>query len=142
MLNNLVESNVGSNRDAIKADLLEKIVYDDPVVFKRLRVDQVDSNFVATCAASFKTANTEDIDILVKLAEQASKKTSDALEDEENQDKANDSNKAERSGNHGAAEEKKMYDPLVCNSNTLCNFFFLSSDSSFAGALVQLHSQL
>ena len=65
---------------------------------------------------------------MVKLAEQASKKTSDVLEDEENQDKANDSNKEERSGNHGAAEEKKMYDPLVCN--TLCNFFFLSSDSS------------
>ncbi len=116
MLNNLVESNVGSNRDAIKADLLEKIVYDDPAVFKRLRVDQVDSNFVATCAASFKTANTEDIVFLVKLAEQASKKTSDALEDEENQDKANNANKEERSGNHGAAEEKKMYDPLVCNT--------------------------
>ena len=48
MLNNLVESNVGSNRDTIEADLLEKIVYDDPVVFKRLRVDQVDSNFVAS----------------------------------------------------------------------------------------------
>ena len=69
MPNNLVESHVGSSRDAIKADLLEKIVYDDPAVFKRLRVDQVDSNFVAMCAASFKTVNTEDIDILVKLAE-------------------------------------------------------------------------
>ena len=31
MLNNLVESHVGSSRDAIKADLLEKIVYNDPV---------------------------------------------------------------------------------------------------------------
>ena len=39
MLNNLLESHVGSNRDAIKADLLGKVVYDDPAVFKRLRVD-------------------------------------------------------------------------------------------------------
>jgi hypothetical protein len=56
MLNNLVESHVGSNRDAIKADLLGKVVYDDPAVFKRLRVDQVDNDFVARCLASFKTA--------------------------------------------------------------------------------------
>ena len=52
------------------------------------------------------------------------KRTPDALEDEENQDKANDSKKEERSGNHGAAEEKKVYDPLVCSN--LCYFFFLA----------------
>jgi hypothetical protein len=46
----------------------------------------------------------------------ASKKTPDALEEEEYEDKASDSEKEERSGNHGSAEEKKMYDPLVCNT--------------------------
>jgi hypothetical protein len=35
------------------------------------------------------------------------------LEIEEINDTANDLHKEERSGNHGSAEEKKMYDPLV-----------------------------
>lgn len=71
MLNYLVESNVGSNRSATKADLVNKIVYDDPAVFRRLRVDQINHNFVTTCAGSFKSANTEDINVLKELAEQA-----------------------------------------------------------------------
>jgi len=123
MLNNLVESHVGSDRDAIKADLLGKIVYDDPAVFKRLRVDQVDNDFVARCLASFKTAKSGDIKTLVVLVEKASKKTSDDLEKEENEDAARDTTKEVRSGNHGSAEEKKMYGPLVCN--TLRDFSFL-----------------
>jgi hypothetical protein len=48
----------------------------------------------------------------VELAEKASKKTPDDLE-KENEDKAADT---KRSGNHGSAEEKKTYDPLVCNT--------------------------
>jgi len=116
MLNNLVESHVGSDRDAIKADLLDKVLYDDPAVFKRLRVDQVDNDFVARCAASLKAAKSGDIDTLVMLVEKASKKTPDDLEKEENDDKASDTKKEEKSGNHGSAEEKKMYDPLVCNT--------------------------
>ena len=114
MLNNLVESHVGSDRDAIKADLLDKIVYDDPAVFQRLRVDQVDNDFVARCVASFKAANSGDIDTLVMLVEKASKKMPDELEKAEIEDKASDAEKEEKSGNHGSAEEKKMYDPLVC----------------------------
>ena len=114
MLNNLVESHVGSNRDAIKTDLLNKIVYDDPAVFKRLRVDEVDSGFVARCEASFKAANSVDIDTLLMLVEKASKKTPDQLEQAEIEDKASDPKKEEKSGNHGSVEEKKMYDPLVC----------------------------
>jgi len=116
MLNNLVESHVGSNRDAIKADLLGKVVYDDPAVFKRLRVDQVDNDIVARCLASFKTAKSGDINTLLELVGNASKKTPDDLEKEENEDKAGDTKKEERGGNHGSTEEKKMYDPLVCNS--------------------------
>jgi DNA-binding transcriptional regulator GbsR (MarR family) len=85
-------------------------------VFKRLRVGQVDSDFVTRCLTSFNTAKREDIDNLAELVEKASKKTPDDLEKEENEDKAADTKKEERSGNHGSAEEKKMYDPLVCNT--------------------------
>jgi hypothetical protein len=57
---------------------------------------------------------------LVVLVEKALKKAPDDLEQdsEENEDKASDTKKEEllkKSGNHGSAEEKKMYDPLVCN---------------------------
>ena len=83
LLNNLVESYVGSrsNRDAVKVDLSNKIVYDDPTVFRRLRlrIDQFDNDFVAKCGASFKAAKSGDIDIdtLVMLVEKASEKTPD-----------------------------------------------------------------
>jgi hypothetical protein len=110
-LNHLVESHVGTSRAAIKADLVDKITYDDPAVFRRLRIDQVNRNFVATCAASFNAANAEDISLLMELVERASKKTPEELEIEEINDTASDLNK-EESGNRGSAEEKKMYDPL------------------------------
>src|SRR5882762_684435 len=112
-LNHLVESHVGTSRAAIKADLVDKIVHDDRAVFRRLRIDQVDMNFVAKCAASLFAANAEDISLLMDLVERASKKTPEELEIEEINDTANDLNKEERSGNHGSAEERKMYDPLV-----------------------------
>jgi hypothetical protein len=112
-LNHLVESHVGTSRAAIKADLVDKIVYDDPAVFRRLRIDQVNRDFVATCAASFNAENAEDISLLTELVERASKKTPEELEIEEINDTASDLKKEERSGNHGSAEEKKMYDPLV-----------------------------
>src|ERR1700683_5872897 len=113
MLNHLVESYVGTSCAVIKADLVNKIIYDDPAVFRCLRIDQVDRNFIATCAASFNTANTKDMSLLMELVEQASKKMPKELEIKEINDTANDLNKEERSGNHGSAEEKKMYDPLV-----------------------------
>ena len=113
MLNHLVESHIGTSRAAIKADLVEKIVYDDPAVFRRLCIDQVNRNLVATCAASFNATNAEDISLLIELVERASKKTPEELEIEEIYDTASDLKKEERSGNHGSAEEKKMYDPLV-----------------------------
>ncbi|KAF8966884.1 hypothetical protein BDZ97DRAFT_2057176 [Flammula alnicola] len=118
-LNRLVESNVGSSRDAIKADLVGKIVYDDPAVFMRLRLDEVNNNFVAICAASLKVENTDDINLLKELAEKASQKLPEV---EEANDKANDPNKERRSGNHGSAEEKRMYDPLVRLFTHIINF--------------------
>ena len=66
-----LESHVGTqaSRDAIKADLVDKIAYDDPAVFRRLRIDQANKDFVAACAASFNAANAQDIRLLLKLVE-------------------------------------------------------------------------
>ena len=119
-LNHLVESHVGTSRDAIKANLVGKIVYDDPAVFRRLYIERVSTNLVTSCAASFKVKNVEDIKLLKDLVERASKKTPEALELEEINDTANDLNKQETSGNHGSAEEKKMYDSLVRNTLSEC----------------------
>ena len=105
-LNHLVESHVGTQ--AMKADLVDKIVYDDPAVFRRLRIDQVNKDFVAACAASFNAANAQDIRLLIKLVEITE------LEIEEINDATNILNKEERSGNLASEEEKKMYDPLEC----------------------------
>ncbi|KAF8800548.1 hypothetical protein BYT27DRAFT_7262709 [Phlegmacium glaucopus] len=45
----------------------------------------------------------------------------DALEEEEYEDNANNSEKEERSGNH-RSEEKKMYDPPVHLFSHIANF--------------------
>jgi len=121
VLNHLVESNVGSSREAIKGDLASKIVYDDSSVFRRLRVNEVDDDLIATCTSTLKFLYASDISLLKELAEQASRKSPDALEVEEVGDKRSDNNKEEKSGNHGSVEEKKMYDPLV--RNILHDFF-------------------
>jgi len=59
----------------MKANLIGKIDYDNPAVFGRLCIDQVDDNFVATCAASFRAANKADIDRLTKVAARALERT-------------------------------------------------------------------
>ena len=122
MLNQLVESHVGSSREAIQADLVDKVVYDDPAVFRRLCVAQVDDVFVEKCAASLNVAYKEDIDLLKTLAEATAEKPVEVLEYAEITDVTHDQNKEERSGNHGSAEEKKMYDPLV---HDILNLSFL-----------------
>ncbi|KIM76113.1 hypothetical protein PILCRDRAFT_13018 [Piloderma croceum F 1598] len=126
-LNHLVKSHVGTSHAAINADLIDKIIYDDPAVFRRLRIDQVNRNFIATCTASFNATNAKDISLLMELVEGASKKTPEELEIEKINDMASDLNKEERSGNHGSAEEKKIYDPL--GRVFLSNCVFHCSDS-------------
>ncbi|GLB41537.1 hypothetical protein LshimejAT787_1001370 [Lyophyllum shimeji] len=121
-LNYLVESKAGSSRNAVKADLADKIVYDDPAVFRRLRTHQVDDNFVASCAASFQAVNADDIKTLKGVAARASNRKVEELEEEEAADKASDPKKEEKSGNHGSAEEKKMYKPLMRLFNYIANF--------------------
>ena len=117
-LNHLVESHVGTQ--AMKADHVDKIVYDESAVFRRLRIDQVNKDFVAACAASFNAANAQDIRLLIKLVEITE------LEIEEINDATNVLNKEERSGNLESEEEKKMYDPLEC---VLRDCVFHCSDS-------------
>ena len=111
-LNLLVDSEVETSCSAV-AELNGRIVYDDNNVFRRLRIDDVDNDFVAACVESFKQDNEAHINLLADLAQQASKKTNEDLEQEEIADKAGDADREERSGNHGSAEEKKMYNPLV-----------------------------
>ena len=127
-LDHLSESHVGTSRDAIKSDLVGKIVYDDPTVFRRLRIDQVDKDFVTACAASFNVVNAKDIKFLIKLEEKTSKKkTPEELETEENNDAKDDLNKEKKSGNHGSVEEKKMYKPLECVIFSDCVFHYSDS---------------
>ena len=63
----------------------------------------------------------------MELVERASKKTPEELEIEEIHDTTSDLNKEKRSGNHGPAEEKKMYDPL--GGVVLSDCVFHCSDS-------------
>jgi len=101
VLNHLVESNVGSSREVIEVDLASKIVYDDPSVFRRLRVNRIDDDLVATCASTLKFLHASDISLIKELAEQAPRKSPDTLEVEEVGDKRSDNNREEKSGNHG-----------------------------------------
>ena len=124
----MLDSEFETSRNAVKADLVGKIVYDDKNVFRRLRINDVNNDFVAACARSFEQANEADIKLLIDLAQQASKKANEILEQEEITDKVGDVNKQEKSGNHGSAEEKKMYKPLVRDIVQLVFFFlFLTS---------------
>lgn len=129
VLNHIVESNVDSSRGAIKADLGGKIVYDDPNVFRRLRVRAHEDRLVNRCAESLKTDYAVDIKLLKGLVAKASFKSVEKLEQEEKDDKANDQEKDRRSGNHGSIEEKKMYAPLV--RDWLDGFFFLPLNTLF-----------
>jgi len=115
-LNHPIESNVGSSREAIKVDLASKIVYDDPSVFRRLRVHGVDDDVVAKCASTLNFLYVSDISLIKELAEQALKKSHDTLGVEETSDKRSNNNKEEKSGNQESVEEKRMYDPLVCDA--------------------------
>ncbi|KAF8174887.1 hypothetical protein BJ912DRAFT_989456 [Pholiota molesta] len=116
-MNYLSESKVASSRDAVKADLVGKITYDDdsekPTVFNRLGVKHVDEKFVSACATSLTEEKKEYIATLKEVAENAFGTRLEDLEAEEVVDKANDKDKGEKSGNHGSAEEKRMYNPLL-----------------------------
>ena len=68
-LNHLVKSHIRTSHAVIEADLVNKIVYDDPAVFRHLHIDHIARNFVTTCAASFYAMNTEDISILMGVGE-------------------------------------------------------------------------
>jgi len=48
---------------SIKADLASKIFYDEPTVYKRLRVDKHAKHFVTNCAESLKVEGIHVLEI-------------------------------------------------------------------------------
>jgi hypothetical protein len=104
------DSDARSSRIALKDELVGKLVFDDPRVFKRLALDRVSSQFVADCAQAITT----DLHLfearreLEKLIAAAVGKPIDELE---GYDEIHDSfgmRKVKKK-----VEEKKMYKPLV-----------------------------
>jgi hypothetical protein len=49
------DSDARSSRIALKDELVGKLVFDDPRVFKRLALDRISHQFVANCAQAFTT---------------------------------------------------------------------------------------
>jgi hypothetical protein len=49
------DSDARSSRIALKDELVGKLVFDDPRVFKRLAVDRISPQFVANCVQAFTT---------------------------------------------------------------------------------------
>jgi hypothetical protein len=104
------ESNVRSSRNAIKGELVHKLVYDDARVFDRyLGIDQVSTPLVDYCVAGFNAANEQAIEQLRKITDDAAPKPLDELEAPE-RDGEGVQRKAKR-------EEKKMYPHLVFPSS-------------------------
>ncbi|KAF8072224.1 hypothetical protein FPV67DRAFT_1623110 [Lyophyllum atratum] len=118
----LAESNCESSRYALEEELASRIIYDDPAVFRRLRTHQVDDNFVASCVASFRAVNADDIETLKALAARASNREVEELEQWESLDNGEDTEREDISGNHGSEEELEMYEPLVRLFNYIANF--------------------
>jgi hypothetical protein len=117
---------VGFSLSAIKADLVVEVSYDNFTMFKHLRAHDFDNGFVSAGAAFLKEHKKEDIELLKKVEAQTSAIPLHFLEDVEVTDNANDRGKEEKSDNHGTAEEKTMYNPLV--RSILKFFFFIFSD--------------
>ena len=84
-----------------------------PSVFRHLFLENVDNKLVKSCAASFQATNGDDIDTLKDVCNKTSMRTVEDLELKKKNDKLNDSNKEETSGNHGSAEERRIHSPLV-----------------------------
>ena len=93
--NPLFTSSVDSN--TIKADLSGKILYDQPTVYKRLRVDEHATCLVTNCA---------ELKVDYAFVEQASKKLPKQLEKEEKEDVTNDPDKDTKSGSAGTPESE------------------------------------
>ena len=111
------DSDARSSRIALKDEIVGKLVFDDPGVFKRLALDRISPQFVAQCAQSFTT----DQDLL-NARRELDKITVAAIgkpvEELEADDEVHDSfgiSKVKKK-----VEEKKMYKPLVrfCSSQS------------------------
>lgn len=102
-----------STRTALKVDLKDKIVYEDPqsiqnILNKCLHINDIDDTDVNECAKSLKIEKSADIEKLNTLAQRASGRKVQDLETEEKED--TDATEDRRGG---SSQEKEMYDPLV-----------------------------
>jgi hypothetical protein len=104
------ESNVRSSRDAIKGELANKLIFDDPRVFDRyLGIVEVPSPLVDACADNFEAANHHAIGQLQMIIGAANPRSLDDLEALERDDEGVQ-RKVKR-------EERKMYPHLVFPRN-------------------------
>jgi len=104
------DSDARSSRIALKDELVGKLVFDDPGVFKRLALDRVSPQFVASCAQAF-TTDQDLLDARRELDNITAAAIGKPVEELEADDEVPDSSgirKVEKK-----AEEKKMYKPLV-----------------------------
>jgi hypothetical protein len=116
------DSDARSSRIALKDELVGKLVFDDPRVFKRLALDRV-SQFVANCF----TTDQDLLDARHKLDKITAAAIGRSVEELEADDKVHDSfgiRKVKKK-----VEERKMYKPLV------------RYRSSQSGGLLTCHSE-
>lgn len=104
------DSDARSSRIALKDELVGKLVFDDPRVFKHLDLDRISSQFVATCAQAF-TTDQDLLDARHELEKITAAAIGRPVEELEADDEVHDSfgiRKVKKK-----VEGEKMYKPLV-----------------------------
>lgn len=98
-------SDARSSRITLKDELVGKLVFDDPRVFKHLDLDRISSQFVATCAQAFLLDARHELEKITAAA------IGRPVEELEADDEVHDSfgiRKVKKK-----VEGEKMYKPLV-----------------------------
>jgi hypothetical protein len=104
------DSDARSSRIALKDELVGKLVFDDPRVFKRLALDRVSPQLVAHCAQAF-TTDQDLLDARRELDKITAAAIGRPVEELEADDEVHDSFGIKKVKKK--VEEKKMYKPLV-----------------------------
>ena len=104
------DSDARSSRIALEDELVGKLVFDDPRVFKRLALDRVSPQFVANCAQSF-TTDRDLLDARRELDKITTATIGRPVEELEADDEVHDFFGIRKVKNN--VDEKKMCKPLV-----------------------------
>ena len=99
-------ANTSANHQHLHQELSGKVTYDDPAVFKRLRVFDEDATSIARCHKEYQTEMKSNIDTLIGIAKDASRESA-GVEPEADIARKRKRKLALKS------QEKLMYDPLV-----------------------------